>query len=88
MAQDLGPLGVRVNAVAPSFVRTPFNEARRDVPDMAAMIARYTELTPLRRLVTPAEVASAVAFLASDRASGITGVVLDVTAGSHLPPIR
>jgi NAD(P)-dependent dehydrogenase (short-subunit alcohol dehydrogenase family) len=85
MAVELGPLGVRANAVAPSFVRTPFNEQRTDITDMASMIARYEALTPLRRLIEPEDVANAVAFLASDRARNITGEVIRVTAGSHLP---
>jgi 3-oxoacyl-[acyl-carrier protein] reductase len=86
-AVELGPLGVRSNAVSPSFVRTPFNEQRRDITDMDAMIATYEAFTPLRRLITPEDVAYAVAFLASDRARNITGQVIHVTAGSHLPPM-
>jgi NAD(P)-dependent dehydrogenase (short-subunit alcohol dehydrogenase family) len=87
MAVELGPLGVRANAVAPSFVRTPFNEQRIDIGDLAGMIERYTAFTPLRRLVEPVDVANAVAFLASERARNITGEVLHVCAGSQLPPI-
>ncbi|MFF3494741.1 SDR family NAD(P)-dependent oxidoreductase [Streptomyces sp. NPDC002795] len=87
MAVELGPLGVRANAVAPSFVRTPFNEQRSDVTDMAGMIERYEAFTPLRRLVDPVDVANAVTFLASERARNITGEVLHVCAGSQLPPI-
>ncbi|MFJ6573329.1 SDR family NAD(P)-dependent oxidoreductase [Streptomyces sp. NPDC091292] len=87
MAVELGPLGVRANAVAPSFVRTPFNESRTDVPDLAGMIERYTAFTPLRRLIDPSDVAHAVTFLASERARNITGEVLHVCAGSQLPPV-
>lgn len=87
LAMELGPLGIRVNAVAPSFVRTPFNDYRTDIPDMAAMVEKYVGFTPLRRLVTPADVANAVAFLASDRARGIAGEILHVCAGSQLPPV-
>ncbi len=54
-------------------MRTPFNEQRRDIADMDAMIARYEAFTPLRRLITPEDVADAVAFLASERARNITG---------------
>jgi 3-oxoacyl-[acyl-carrier protein] reductase len=86
-AVELGPLGVRSNAVSPSFVRTPLNQQRRDIADMDAMIARYEAFTPLRRLITPEDVADAVAFLASERARNITGQVVHVTAGSHLPPM-
>ena len=86
MAIELGPIGVRSNAVAPSFVLTPFNEQRRDLDDMEAMIARYLAITPLRRLIDPDDVANAVAFLASDRARNITGEVIHVCAGSQLAP--
>jgi 3-oxoacyl-[acyl-carrier protein] reductase len=86
MAVELGPIGVRSNAVAPSFVLTPFNDQRRDLDDMAAMIAKYVAFTPLRRLIDPEDVANAVAFLASDRARNITGEVIHVCAGSQLPP--
>ena len=86
-AVELGPLGVRSNAVSPSFVRTAFNQQRQDIGDMEAMVAAYSAFTPLRRLIEPEDVANAVAFLASDRARNITGQVLHVTAGSHLPPM-
>jgi NAD(P)-dependent dehydrogenase (short-subunit alcohol dehydrogenase family) len=86
IAVELGPLGVRSNAVAPSFVQTPFNKQRRDIDDMTAMITKYVAFTPLRRLIDPEDVANAVAFLASDRARNITGDVIHVCAGSQLPP--
>lgn len=86
-AVELGPLGVRSNAVSPSFVRTAFNQQRQDIDDMDAMVAAYEAFTPLRRLIDPEDVANAVAFLSSDRARNITGQVIHVTAGSHLPPM-
>ena len=86
LAVELGPMGVRSNAVAPSFVLTPFNDQRRDLADMEAMIAKYIAFTPLRRLIDPDDVANTVAFLASDRARNITGEVIHVCAGSQLPP--
>lgn len=86
MAIELGPMGVRSNAVAPSFVLTPFNEQRTDLDDMEAMIAKYIAVTPLRRLIEPDDVANAVAFLASERARNITGEVIHVCAGSQMPP--
>ena len=86
LAVELGPLGVRSNAVAPSFVLTPFNSQRKDLADLDAMVARYVAFTPLRRLIEPTDVANAVAFLASERARNITWEVIHVCAGSQLPP--
>ncbi|UBH07180.1 3-ketoacyl-ACP reductase [Leucobacter sp. Psy1] len=86
-AVELGPLGVRSNAVSPSFVRTSFSDQRSDIPDMEQMVERYRLHSPLRRLIDPDDVAQAVAFLASERARNITGQVIHVTAGSHLPPM-
>ena len=73
LARELGPKGSRVNAVAPGITETDMMKA---VPKevIEPMIARI----PLRRLGQPEEIANAFAFLASDEASYITGVVLSV----------
>jgi len=70
--------GVRVNAVAPTFARTALT-----APLMSdnAMVERLIEDTPMGRFVEPEEVAAAIAFLASDAASMITGVILPVDGG-------
>ena len=69
---------IRVNAVAPTFAHTPLTEKLLGEPEMeAAIVSR----TPLGRLVAPDEVASAIAFLASDAAAMITGVTLPVDGG-------
>ncbi|MEZ5668043.1 MAG: SDR family NAD(P)-dependent oxidoreductase [Alphaproteobacteria bacterium] len=70
--------GIRVNAVAPTFARTPLTE--RLLSD-AAMERAIVGQTPLGRLVEPEEVAAAIAFLASDAAAMITGVTLPVDGG-------
>ena len=73
LARELGPKGIRVNAVAPGITNTDMMQA---VPKevMEPMIARI----PLRRIGEPEDIANVFAFLASDKASYITGVVLSV----------
>ncbi len=73
LARELGPKGIRVNAVAPGITETDMMKA---VPQsvIEPMIARI----PLRRLGQPEDIANAFAFLASDEASYITGVILSV----------
>lgn len=78
LALDWAPQGVRVNGVAPTFARTPLTETLLKEPGMEQAIL---DATPLARLVEPAEVAAAIAFLASDAASMITGVTLPVDGG-------
>lgn len=73
LARELGPKGIRVNAVAPGITETDMMKA---VPKsvIEPMIAQI----PLRRLGQPEDIANAFVFLASDEASYITGVVLSV----------
>jgi 3-oxoacyl-[acyl-carrier protein] reductase len=77
LAQTYGPRGVRVNAVAPGTTNTNMG---RDVIDSPAGRERASRI-PLRRFVTPAEVASTVVFLLSDAASGIVGQTIQVNGG-------
>jgi NAD(P)-dependent dehydrogenase (short-subunit alcohol dehydrogenase family) len=70
--------GIRVNAVAPTFVRTNFIAAMMADPVKAAHVI---EATPMHRLAEPAEVAAAILFLSSPAASMITGVTLPVDGG-------
>ena len=73
LARELGPKGIRVNAVAPGITETDMMKA---VPK--AVIEPMIERIPLRRLGQPEDIANAFVFLASDEASYITGVVLSV----------
>ena len=78
-ARELGPKGVRVNAVCPGFVRTSILES---IPDdvLAKMVAKV----PLGRLGTAEEIAAVYAFLASDDASYLNGSVIEVSGGIQL----
>lgn len=79
MARELAPRGITVNAIAPGFIASPMTdklgEQARD---------KLSSLIPLGRLGTAEDVADAVAFLASDAASYITGQVLKVDGGMHM----
>ncbi|RWC85525.1 MAG: SDR family oxidoreductase [Mesorhizobium sp.] len=79
IAVELGRSGVRANVVCPGSIRTAAWDHRlAKNPDI---IGKLQRLYPLGRIVNASEVAEAVAFLASDRASGVTGVVMPVDAG-------
>jgi 3-oxoacyl-[acyl-carrier protein] reductase len=75
-SRELGPKGIRCNAVAPGFIETPI---LRTIPDK--VLQQMKERVPLRRLGTPEDVANVYAFLASDDASYINGAVIEVAGG-------
>ncbi len=82
LAADLGPQGIRVNAISAGPIKTL---AAAGVSGFRKMLGHVAAYTPLRRNVTIEEVGNAAAFLCSDLASGITGEVLYVDAGySHV----
>jgi 2-deoxy-D-gluconate 3-dehydrogenase len=78
LACEWAPRGVRVNAVAPGYVATPYV---REAFAAEAAQARIVDRQAIGRLVEPAEVAAAILFLASDAASAITGATLPVDGG-------
>ncbi|GIK39691.1 MAG: short-chain dehydrogenase [Chloroflexota bacterium] len=79
LAVELGPLGIRVNAVCPGHVLT--ERFRAGWQENAELLRFHEEVYPLRRAGTPADIANAVAFLCSDEASFITGHLLVVDGG-------
>jgi 3-oxoacyl-[acyl-carrier protein] reductase len=83
LANQLGPKGITVNAVAPGATRTATNGASFEAPGLAEFIAGSTALD---RLGGPGDVADVVAFLASDAARWITGQVIDASGGLFLGP--
>jgi NAD(P)-dependent dehydrogenase (short-subunit alcohol dehydrogenase family) len=80
LARDLGPLGVRVNAVAPGVVHTDFARMLVETPEIRD---RILERSALGRVAEPDEIAGPVLWLASDAASYVTGAVILVDGG-HL----
>jgi meso-butanediol dehydrogenase/(S,S)-butanediol dehydrogenase/diacetyl reductase len=80
LALEYGSQGVRINAVAPSLTST---EATRDIVKSEAVLAAFRERLPIGRAATPDEIAGVIAFLASEDAVFINGVILPVDGGLH-----
>jgi 3-oxoacyl-[acyl-carrier protein] reductase len=78
-ARELGPKGIRVNAVCPGFILTPILDT---IPE--AVMQKMVDKVPLGRLGKPEEIAAVYAFLASDDASYLNGAVLEVSGGIQL----
>ena len=81
LAHDLGPRGIRVNAISAGPIRTL---SASGVEGFSAILDRIAERAPLRRNITADEVGDACAFLASPMSRGITGSTLFVDAGYHI----
>lgn len=81
LAVEWGPKNVRVNAIAPGFIATDLS---RPLLENEAFMKRRMAMTPLRRPGTPAEVAGAAQFLASDAGGFVTGQVLVVDGGTQI----
>jgi len=78
MAADLGPDGIRVNALAPGVIVTPMTDATRANPER---LQRFMARIPSGRLGQPSELAQPAVFLASEMASYVNGVTLVVDGG-------
>jgi 3-oxoacyl-[acyl-carrier protein] reductase len=82
LAMELGPKGIRANAVLPGYIRTPIWKLWLDkVADQEGLLRRIASRHPIRRLGTPEDVAGVVAFLASDDAGFMTGATIVVDGG-------
>ncbi len=79
LARELGPSGIRVNAVAPGTITTP-----PVAKQMAGREDAVCATIPLRRLGTPEDVAKVVLFLASDLSAYVTGAVVDINGGQYI----
>jgi NAD(P)-dependent dehydrogenase (short-subunit alcohol dehydrogenase family) len=80
LAKELAPFGVRVNAVSPGVIDTPFHE-QFSSPEM---MKTYTSMIPLGRVGIPAEVGGVICFLASDAASFLAGETIEINGGMFM----
>lgn len=82
MAMDHGPTGVRINAICPGRVQTPFVEARlAEYADPQDYLKQMTAPHALKRLAQPHEIAAAALYLASDESAFVTGSAMTVDGG-------
>ena len=79
IAQELGPRGVRANAIAPGFIITAMTDALSD-----EIKEEWAKKIPLRRGGTPEDVANIATFLASDLSSYVSGQVIQVNGGMNM----
>jgi 3-oxoacyl-[acyl-carrier protein] reductase len=80
LAKELAPFGVRVNAVSPGVIDTPYHE-QFSSPEM---MKNYVNAIPLGRVGKPEEVAKVIAFLASDAASYLAGETIEINGGMFM----
>ncbi|MCM2425766.1 SDR family NAD(P)-dependent oxidoreductase [Streptomyces sp. RKAG337] len=92
LAAELGPLGIRANAIAPGFIRTPMtshygtgSDGSFDETTQARAEASLVRMAPLGRVGTPEDVAGSVLFLASDASAFTTGQILRPNGGVAMP---
>lgn len=86
-AIDLGPQGIRCNAVAPGWIDTPLNASYVDThPDRDAVIEALAKLHPIARVGDPVDVADVVVWLAGDESRFVTGQVITIDGGRTVRP--
>jgi enoyl-[acyl-carrier protein] reductase I len=81
LANDLGPSGIRVNAISAGPVKTL---SAKGVRDFNSILTRISDKSPMRRNITGAEVGDAALFLLSELSSGVTGEIMHVDAGYNV----
>jgi len=81
LAANLGPRGIRVNAISAGPIKTL---AAAGISDFRKMLHHVEETAPMRRTITPREVGNVAAFLCSDLASGVTGEITFVDSGYNI----
>ena len=82
LAKELAPEGIRVNAIAPGVIKTPFHDRHTGDEQMQGMLATI----PMGRAGTPHECVGTILYLASDRMSGyVTGQIIEVNGGQLMP---
>lgn len=80
LAKELAPFGIRVNAISPGVINTPYHE-QFSSPEM---MKTYVGMIPLGRIGTPPEVAKVICFLASDAASYLAGETIEINGGMFM----
>jgi len=81
LAAELGPHGIRVNAICPSHIETPMMQPWLDYLRSAGKFEKLEKVFPLRRIGYPQDVSSAILFLASDDSAWITGIAMIIDGG-------
>jgi 2-hydroxycyclohexanecarboxyl-CoA dehydrogenase len=83
LAKELGPSGITVNTVPPGFIDTPMLRRSEEKGLLGGSVEDHEARTPVRRVGTGADIANAVAFLASDASDYITGQIIGVNGGRN-----
>lgn len=83
LAQELGPLKIRVNSIAPGAIKTPINTAAWDTPEA---LEKLLKLIPYKRAGVTSDIGNVVSFLASDLSDYIHGETIYVDGGMTLYP--